>query len=129
EQPMPIFRTAAPNATNGNRDYDRVLLGNSISNALYLKPTVARALVEGLDLKASILLARAAALPERLGDRGSYGTEILGGVHWYGYEHFELDARGGVFLPGTYFRNFSTETIQGYRDTAVGVQVTGRVRF
>lgn len=130
EQPMPIFRTAAPNATNGNRDYDQVLLGGSVANALYLKPTVSRRLVDGLDLKASVLLARAAALPERFVDRAGYGTEVLGGVHWTGVDAFELDARAGVFLPGTYFRNFTDDgVIEGFRKTAFGAQVTGRVRF
>ncbi len=129
EQPMPIFRAAAPNPANGNRDFDQVLLGNSVSNALYLKPTLSRTLVDGFDLQASVLLARAAALPERYGDRGTYGTEILGGLRWYPSERFLVDARGGVFLPGTYFKNFTTDTVQGFSDTALGVQVTGRVQF
>lgn len=130
EQPMPILAAAAPNSANQNRNYDQVLLGNSVSNALYAKATVTRTLVDGLDLEASGLLARAAALPSRFTDRAGYGTEILGGVRWTGVEHFEVDGRAGVFLPGTYFRNFSTDTItEGFDRPSFGVQVTGRVNF
>lgn len=130
EQPMPIFRTAAPNATNGNRDYDQVLLGGAVSNALYVKPTLSRSIVEGFDVQASVLLARAAALPERFADRSGYGTEILGGFRWTSLDSFELDARAGVFLPGTYFRNFTNDTVvSGFGEAALGAQVTGRVRF
>lgn len=129
EQPMPIFRSAAATTSNGNRNFDNVLLGNSVSNALYVKPTISRALLEGLEVEASVLMARAAALPERFTDRAGYGTEILAGVRWMPEEHVEFDARGGVFLPGSYFKNFTSDTIEGYEGNAVGVQLTGRVRF
>ncbi|MEZ4320058.1 MAG: hypothetical protein R3F61_21285 [Myxococcota bacterium] len=129
EQPMPIFAQAAPNELNGNRDFSTVQLGNSVSNALYVKPTIRREIALGFSAQASALLARAAALPDRLGDRKGYGTEILGGIAYDGLEHVELDARGGVFLPGTYFRNYTQDTFQGFDRPAVGVQLTGRVRF
>lgn len=130
EQPMPIFAAAAPNSANGNRNTDDVLLGNSIANALYGKATIGRSLVEGLDLEASALLARAAALPDRFTDRAGYGTEILGGVRWTGVQNLEVDGRFGVFLPGTYFRNFRTENIdEGFDRPAFGAQLTGRVVF
>jgi len=129
EQPMPVFAQAAPNEANQNRNLDFVQLGNSVSNAMYVKPSVERDIAKGFSAQASVLLARAAAIPDRLGNRQGYGTEILGGFKYQGLDHLELDARGGVFLPGTYFRNFQSDTITGFDRPAIGAQMTGRVRF
>ena len=106
-----------------------MLLDNRVSNALYAKPTVARTLVKGLDIEASGLFARAAQLPDRFSNRKGYGTEIQAALIYNALDHFEVDARGAVFLPGTYFRNYSDDIVQGYSRTAVGGQLTARIKF
>lgn len=129
EQPMPVFATAAPNEANGNRNYDDVLIDNRVANALYAKPTISRRLIDGLDIEAAGLFARAASLPEQFSNRRGYGTEIQVALKYNGLEHLEVDARGAVFIPGSYFRNFSDDVVQGYTRTAVGGQLTARIRF
>ncbi len=132
EVPMPVFGQAAPNDINGNQSFETALVGDTVSNALYVKPTVSRRLLWGFSAEASVLTARVAAVPDALGNVGrrGYGTEVLGGIVFDGLEHVELDARGGVFLPGSYFRNFSDDTFtDGFSRPAIGIQTTGRIKF
>ncbi|MCB9673696.1 MAG: hypothetical protein H6737_01190 [Alphaproteobacteria bacterium] len=129
EQPMPTFAQAAPNEINENRNFDGVQLGNAVSNAIYVKPSIRRSLLWGFSAEASVLAARTAALPQRFSNRKGYGTEILGGLIYDGLDHVQLDVRGGVYLPGAYFRNYTVDAFQGFDRPAVGVQATGRLRF
>jgi hypothetical protein len=129
EQPLPIFATAAPNEINNNRDFSQVISGNSIANAMYLKPSVSRALVEGFDLEAAYLMARVASRPDTGVDRGGYGSEVQAALRWTKLEHLELDARGALFLPGTFFRNAGDEVVDGFDRPTLGAQLTTRIRF
>ena len=129
EQQMPVLGTAVPNVANQNRSFDQVLTGTAVANALYLKPTIARALLEGLEVEASALLARVASAPARFDNRKSYGNEIQAAVRYTGLDHLEVDARGALFLPGTYFRNINDDVIPNFDRPAFGVQLTTRIRF
>lgn len=131
EQPMPVLAAAAITEENGGRSYDQTLLGPAVTNAILLKPRVWRALTPSLDLEASLLWARTAAIPESYGDRGSYGTEMGVALHYQAWDHLRLQAGTAVFLPGSYFANYvdSEGTYEGFEDPVYGGQLLGRIDF
>lgn len=134
EQPMPVLATpgAAANASNGGRDYTEVVTGTAVSNALFLKPTISRRIVDGLTVHASYLGARTAKAPQINGQNQSrgYGNEIQAGLTWSTIEHFSLGLRGALFLPGSvYSVGDDGKTLTGYQDPVYGAQLAGRVEF
>ncbi len=129
EQPMPTLAATLGNVDNGNRNYDQALTGTAVSNALYLKPTLRRSIVDGLDARASWLGARAAKLPENLGPRESYGMEIQLGVDYNAIEHVDFGLTLGTFLPGTYYTNLSDENYPEFTAPAFGGQLSTRIHF
>jgi hypothetical protein len=131
EQPMPVLQAAAGNEDNNGRNEDVVLTGHGVSNALYLKPRVAYQPLKGLWLRGSVLAARAAAVTELLQaqDRRSYGFEFNLGVDYEGIDHFHIGGTFGAFLPGSYYRNYTDETYQGFTTPAFGGQLLGRIDF
>lgn len=134
EQPMPTLATTiqAANETNQGRDYGSAQTGVALSNALFLKPSIARRIVDGLWVEASWLGARMAKAPN-LGEQSTsrgYGNEFQVGVRFDGVEHFDLTGRFGAFLPGSvYSVEPSGTTPSGFDDPAFGAQVGGRVEF
>lgn len=134
EQPMPTLAVsaAAANDTNQGRDTEGALTGTALSNALFLKPTVSRRIVDGWTVEGSWLGARVARTVKLDGvdQRRSYGNEFQLGVRFDGVEHFELGARLGVFLPGSvYSVSADAQTVTTFDDPAVGAQLTGRISF
>jgi len=129
ELPMPTLTAAAATDENGNRSHEVTLTGNAVSNALYLRPAITRSLVDGLDLQASLLAARAAKIPDRLGSRQSYGMEFGLGLEYSGIEHFESGLQFGTFLPGTFYRDYADDLYEDFDDPAFGVQLTTRIHF
>jgi hypothetical protein len=133
EQPMPTLAAAAPNDVNEGRDFSQVLTGNALSNAIWFKPSVSRRIVDGLWVDASYLgatVARAVQL-EGVDQSRGYGNEIQLGVRYDGIEHFHVDGRAALFLPGTVYSVSQTDgtTRTGFDDPAFGFQLTGRVEF
>ncbi len=128
EQPMPTLAAAVNNEVNEGRDLDSRLTGNAVNNALFVKPTVSRRIVDGLDVSASWLGARVAKLGVDA-PRSAYGMEFQLGVDYSGIEHFDVGALGGVFLPGSYFSAFQATDDAVYDDPAFGFQMFGRVHF
>ena len=52
------------------------------------------------------------------------------GVIYTAIEHVELDGRMGLFLPGTYYQNYSDDDFaDGFDRPAVGAQLTTRIKF
>lgn len=137
EHPMPTLATGvnAANEINGGRDYEEVLTGSAISNALFLKPTVSYQILEGLQARVSWLGARTAQGANVGGatSNSGYGNEFQLGVEYLGIDHLELDGAFGVFLPGTVYSQLRTDIDQteltGYDDAAFGFQLSTRIRF
>jgi len=129
ELPMPTLSAAAATDANGNRSNEVTLTGNAVSNALYLRPSITRRLVDGLDLQASFLAARTAKIPDRLGSRQSYGMEFGLGLEYNAIEHFDSGLQFGTFLPGTFYRDYADDLYEDFDDPAFGVQLTTRIHF
>jgi hypothetical protein len=127
EQPMPILATADP----GGRDFESAITGNAVSNALFLKPMVRMSIVDGLTADVSWLGARLAKSPEigPLSTVQGYGNELQLGATYIGVPHFEVDARGGLFLPGGAYTYDLIDQATIAVDPAYGFQLTGRVHF
>lgn len=137
EQPMPTLASA-----NGGRLLDEAanveralgFTGTAVSNALFLRPRLARRIVDGLWVEASWVGARMAKAPptlEGVKQSRGYGSEFGLGVHWDGLEHFSLSGRVGAFLPGSVYTVEpldDTETTR-FDDPAFGAQISGRVEF
>lgn len=134
EQPMPVLSTtdAAANDTNGGRDFSETLTGTALSNALFIKPRISREIVDGFTLDASWLGARVAKTAPVNGitqNRG-YGHEFQLGASYTGIRHFAVDARGGLFLPGSvYSVSQDVQTPSGFDDPVFGFQLSGRIAF
>jgi len=135
EQPLPTLATAvaAANETNGGRDFSEVRSGTALSNALWIKPTVRRTLLEGLEVRVSWLGARTAKTQAIGGVRTSrsYGNEFQVGASFLGIEHLELDGQLGLFLPGSVYAVSQTEDLSqtGFDDAAFGFQLSSRIVF
>lgn len=134
EQPMPTLARPGASASevNGGRNFDEVLTGNAVSNALFLKPTISRGIVEGLTASASWLGARTARVPELNGQKQSrgYGNEFQIGLTYDRIEHVSLGLRGAVFLPGSvYSVEADGQGLTGFDDTVYGAQLGARIEF
>jgi hypothetical protein len=129
EQPMPTLAAAVANEANGGRSTDVALTGDAISNALYLKPTIGRELVDGLSLEQSWLGARAAKVPDSFGSRRSYGMEFDTTLKYTGVEHFTAAATFAAFIPGTYYRDYTDPTYDSFDQSAFGGQLMLMVDF
>jgi len=128
EQPMPVLTSGS--STGDPRSYDATLSSGMVSNALYLRPSVQRALLEGLTIEASLLAARTAKMPDAEAARNSYGMEIGLGVDWEPMEHLELSGRGAVFLPGSFYKDYQDSNFpDGFDGTVFGAQFLGRISF
>lgn len=130
EQPLPTLSSGI--TSDGGRAYNATLTGPGVSNALYLRPEIGRELPWVPDLKLSIamLAARTLALPESEAGRGSYGMEFDLNATYSGIEHLDLSATGAVFLPGTYYKNYSdADFINGFSGVVFGGQLIARVHF
>jgi hypothetical protein len=129
EQAMPTLAAAAGTDLNQGRTLEAALSGNAVSNALYLRPTVSRQIVDGLTVEAGALLARTAKMPDSTVDRKKYGMEFDLGATYSPFEHFDVHLGAGAFLPGTYYKNFSDDTFDGFSQTAFGAQLATRIHF
>ncbi len=134
EQPMPVIATpeAAANEENQGREYDDTVTGEAISNALFLRPTVSREVVEGLTVSGSWIGARTARAPKLAGvnQSRSYGNEFQLAARYSGIQHFDTALRLAAFLPGSVYsveQNGTTPT--RYSEPVFGGQLQMRVEF
>lgn len=128
EQPMPTFAATIPTETNGGRNFDEVVVGNAVSNAIFLRPRVQRTIAEMVELEGSVLWARTLAAPStsEYEGRQSYGFEIDAAARYVGMEHLELGLTGGLLLPGNWFTEVDDRELTG---PVFGAQLLGRVVF
>ncbi|MCB9684738.1 MAG: hypothetical protein H6735_06865 [Alphaproteobacteria bacterium] len=134
EQPMPTLATtaAAANDTNGGRDYSEALSGEAIGNALFLRPTISREIVDGFTVWGSWAGARTARAQKinNTNQSRSYGNEFQLGAGYTGIEHFSATLRLGAFLPGSvYSVSADGVTPSSFTEAAYGGQLGLRVEF
>jgi len=130
EQPMPALVSA--NGENDGRATATALSGPGVSNALYLRPQISRPLpwVKGLGIQVNMLAARTLTMPESEAGRSSYGMEFNLGVNYEPMEHVQLLGTAGLFLPGSYYTQYSdTDFPDGFSGTVLGGQLITRVHF
>lgn len=128
EQPMPLLSSDVPGQ---DRSTNQVIVGNAVSNMLFLRPSVSYEAVRGLEIEGAFVTGRTARVPEseQDPDRRSYGYEIDLGVRYTGVRFFTLSAMGAVFIPGNRFTNFSDDIYDGFNAPAFGGQILGRIEF
>ncbi|MEC8378866.1 MAG: hypothetical protein VXZ96_01010 [Myxococcota bacterium] len=130
EEPMPTLQPLVSNVDNDGRDTSIARTGYSVSNILYGKPRLGYYIKPGLLADLSILAARAPNLPEDESDNNGYGMELDAHIGWNPVDHFQLDATGAVFFPGTYYRNFSDADLGGgFNSPAIGMQLLSSIEF
>ncbi len=129
EQPMPTLSSALPTDADNGRDLEHVLLGNAVSNAIYLKPRVGFKVLDPLVAEAALVWAAAAAPPAD--DRGGrYGIELNGTVRYTPYDMVRVEGTFGVLLPGKYFSAYSDDDFpDGFGSPAFGGQLQAVLSF
>lgn len=131
EEPMPTLEAANANAENGGRNYDAVLTGEGISNAIFFNPSAGWRFNEKVGVSLSAFGATRAALIDDTdkATRG-YGWEFDLGATYQPFPFFTLQGTAGTFLPGKYFRAYEDDTYgDGFEDPAFGARVLGTVQF
>jgi len=130
EEPLPTLEATTANETNGGRDYDAVLTGEGIRNALYVRPHVGYRILPELTVDLAVFGAQAAKVPEADSDNKGYGWEFDASVIYEPYEHFMLRGMVGVMLPGKYYSTYEDDELGGGFDKpAMGGMLTGTVQF
>ncbi len=127
EQPMPTLAEAVPTEAGGGRNLALAQSGTALGNALFLRPRAKYDLPKNFSVNAGIVLARAWSAPTT--GRVSYGQEVDVGVAWKHSDRFEFNGAFGMFIPGSYYRNFSDETHTGFTAPVFAGQIIGEVRF
>ena len=125
EQPMPVL---ANGGTGDGRNLSEVQTGNAISNALFAKGGASRELIDGLEGGVTVLYARTAAVPEEFEGRSTYGIEAGINLTYEPVEHVQVGAEAAVFMPGSWYSGYETDTYQ-FDDTVVGGQIVTTIRF
>jgi hypothetical protein len=130
EEPIPTLRAAGAGTSADGRTTDAAVVGEGISNAMYLRPRVGFQALKGLALEASWLTAmEATPRTEDTGRRG-YGHEVDLTARLTPYPHVDLQATAGVLLPGAVFTEAEDATLGGGFDTpALAARVVGTVAF
>ena len=131
EEAMPVLMHENSHlANNGGREYGAVRLGDGVSNALYIKPTIQYNLLDELEMELAWIAARAAKLPESEMDAKGYGSELDLSFSYEPFEHFHLQSTTGLFFPGKYISTFAHEELGGgFSKMAVGSRLVGAVQF
>ncbi len=131
EEPMPVLAHANPHTyNNGGREYGAVRLGDGISNAMFLRPSIGYKLRSDLVLDASFIAAQATKLQEELKDVRGYGSEIDLSLTYTPFEHFSLMSTTGYYIPGSYITEYSHDEFGGGFDQPVlGSRLLGTIEF
>ncbi|NOY27407.1 MAG: hypothetical protein GXP62_16195 [Oligoflexia bacterium] len=130
EQPMPMLAATVPNDTNNGRDDGAVRTWNGVSNAVYLRPSVGYQLRDDLKAEASVFAAQAAKLPDDESANKGYGIELDLKLDYRPFEHFRMEWTNGYFMPGTYYSNYTDDTLGGnFNRNALGTRMQAIVEF
>jgi hypothetical protein len=131
EEPMPVLAHENPNMeNNGGREYGAVRLGEGVSNAFYIKPSIHYALLEELDIELGYIAAKAAKLPVSESEVRGYGSEVDLTLSYTPFEHVNFTSTTGVFFPGKRFSTYEHEEFGGgFSSAAIGSRLVGTVQF
>ncbi len=131
EEPMPTLAAAIANDANDGRNYEAVLTGDGISNAIYFRPAVHYGVLDDLDASLAWLVAtEAQGAGEHESSEGGYGNEFDLTLKYTPYPHLAVTGTAGVFLPGPYYSKYKDEDFGGGFDRATfGGQLLGTVEF
>ena len=130
EEPMPTLQLGATSGEEGGRTTEAAVIGEGVSNAIYVKPRVGFTLLEGLDLEASALWATMAKGPASTEGRTGYGTEIDLGFVYDPYAHVRLEGTGALYLPGAALTTHEDADLgEGFDQSALGGRVVATVSF
>lgn len=131
EQSLPTLGTAVVTDATGSRTTEFAQTGSAVSNALYLRPTLRRTIIDGFDAQLTFLAARAAKLDEAATDRSpSYGMEFDLGARYTGIEHVDVLGLFGVFVPGDYYSAAGiTDFEASFDDPVWAAQLSTRIHF
>jgi len=123
QEPMPVFRHLDPGPENNGIDDSFVIQGDTMSNAVYIKPSFFFDPLDNLRLTLNFIAAGRVAVsePDLSAEEKHLGLELDFDARWTLYENFELGATVGVLFPGTQF--------EPYTDTVVGTELRGIIRF
>ena len=128
EEPMPSLQPEVTNESNLGRTTEIARATNTVSNAIFIKPSVGYQLHETLTADLSILAAQQAKATDGTGK--GYGTEIDATLGWDPYAHFHVGLIGGVFLPGKHFTEYSSDDFgEGFKNPVLGSKLTAAVQF
>jgi hypothetical protein len=101
EEPMPVFaRGDAADEANANLDTSRVLTGDAVSNAFYLRPRFHADVRENLRLFVNVAAAFPLVPKAWPGEPKAYGVEFDFGARLTFARAFELSGTAALFLPG-----------------------------
>lgn len=130
EQPLPTFATPVATTLTGSRTFDFAQTGTAISNALYIRPTVRRDIIEGLTAQLTFIGARAAKVPDITPNRSaSYGMEFDLGLRYTGIQHLDVLGLVGVFLPGDWYTDNEFDFRADLDGPVWAAQLSTRLRF
>lgn len=130
EQSLPTLASNVPNDTNEGHNYDAVLTGNGVSNAIYLHPSFHYNLLPNVQAKVAWTTATLAKGGAETDGRHGYGNEFDLSVRYDPFPHLWLQGTAGVLLPGKYYSEFTdTELGGGFDQPALGLRLIGTVEF
>jgi hypothetical protein len=129
EEPMPTLRAAVPTEENGGRTTDAALLGEGVSNALYIRPRVGYRLGT-FDADLAWIAAWMAKGPTATEGKRGYGNEVDLTLGWVPNPRVDVRGTLGVYAPGAYLSSFTDADLgSGFDQPAVGGRVVGTVKF
>jgi hypothetical protein len=130
DQVLPTLSPTVSNDINGGLETGAARLGNSISNAIYIQPSVSYKVSETFTPEFSVLLARAAKLPEDESANTNYGVELNANLNYQPVDNFTLRTQIGYLFPGTYLSNYSDPDFgTGFDQNAYGAEVNAIIKF
>ncbi|MEN9786042.1 MAG: hypothetical protein RLZZ299_1306 [Pseudomonadota bacterium] len=130
EEPLPTLRAPVAGTEGDGRTTDAAVVGEGVSNAMYLRPRVGFQALKSLALEAAWLTAMEATPRTTDAGRRGYGHEIDVTAKLTPYPHVELQATAGVLLPGAVFTEAQDATLGGGFDApALAGRVVGSVAF
>lgn len=131
EQPLPTLQTPVATSTTGSRTTDFAQTGTAISNALYIRPSLRRDIIDGLQAQLTFIGARAAKVPDLTPNRSAgYGVEFDLGLRYTAIQHLDVLGLVGVFLPGDWYTDSEFPDFEADLDGPVwAAQLSTRLRF
>ncbi|MDP2314576.1 MAG: hypothetical protein Q8P41_16860 [Pseudomonadota bacterium] len=130
EETLPTLQAAVPNDSNQGRNTDAALLGDGLSNVLYLRPAVKYHLLPEVEAELSWFTGTMAAGPDTTDGRKGYGNEIDLSLRYDPHPHVWVKGSAGILLPGKYFTEYEDPDLgRGFEKASWGARLIGTVEF